>query len=86
MNLCAEENDDTGPHVIKLIHNILQEVKSAESEFRLGNRINNIDESVLDANILNLAGDILTKCINALQAAASNYDPVEFTNHLVSIT
>lgn len=79
------ESDDTGPNVIQDIREILQELKATETDLRNSNIGKKLDESILDANILNAASDMIQKCLNSLQASSSNYDPTVFADKLVII-
>lgn len=84
LSFYIEGYDEINLHVIQKLREILQEVRAVEGGFRLENSVQSMDENVLDANILNLAGDILIKCIITLHANSSDYDPKEFSSRLVS--
>lgn len=77
----VEEADESGQYVINEIQSILEELR----EFEGNHLFQDVDQAILDSQILKGSCEILKKCTHSLpSAAASKYDPVEFTSKLVS--
>lgn len=81
----TEESDDVGLHVAEKVYDVLQEVKTLDEECHIKDRLDKVDEFVMDAHILSSASDVVIKCVSALQLSVSSYDPTEFANKLVCI-
>lgn len=81
----TEESEEVGLHVIKEVYDVLKKVKTLDQECDIRNRVEKVDETVIDSSILSSASKVVTNCINALQVSESNYDPIEFAKKLVSL-
>ncbi|KAJ8932281.1 hypothetical protein NQ314_014773 [Rhamnusium bicolor] len=84
ITLLLEETEDVGLQSVNELGNVLREANSLDTEWKIDERVEHADETLLDCLVLSSASDLLKKCIEAVDVFTSTYEQSEFTNKIVS--
>lgn len=80
-----EETEDVGLNTVNEIGEVLKEANSLDTEWKIDERVEHADETLLDCLVLSSASSILKKCIEAVDVFTSTYEQTEFSKKIVSI-
>uniref|UniRef100_A0A1Y1N8M7 Non-structural maintenance of chromosomes element 4 n=1 Tax=Photinus pyralis TaxID=7054 RepID=A0A1Y1N8M7_PHOPY len=78
-----EENEGTGLNTIKDLGEVLHEVKQIDDQCPFVNRVEFLDETLLQHVVLSTAGGLLVKCIENVDIFTSTYEPTEFASKII---
>lgn len=73
-----------GLNTAKEIGEVLKEANSLDTEWKIDERVEHADETLMDCMVLSSASSILKKCIAAVDVFTSTYEQAEFSNKIVS--
>lgn len=72
-------------NTVNEIGEVLKEANSLDTEWKIDERVEHADETLLDCLVLSSASSILKKCIEAVDVFTSTYEQTEFSKKIVSI-
>nr|XP_023012935.1 non-structural maintenance of chromosomes element 4 homolog A-like isoform X1 [Leptinotarsa decemlineata] len=79
-----QETEDVGLNTVKDIGEVLREVNNLDNEWKIDERVEHADETLLDCMVLSSASNILKKCIEAVDVFTSTYEQSEFSNKIIN--
>ncbi|KAK5648511.1 hypothetical protein RI129_003403 [Pyrocoelia pectoralis] len=78
-----EENDDIGLNTIKDLGEVLKEIKELDGQCPFVDRVEYLDETLLQHVALSTASSLLVKCMENVDIFTSTYEPTEFATKII---
>lgn len=65
------------------MNNVLKEANELDEEYNIKDRVDKVDETLIDTFVIASSSSILVKCIDAADVYDAVYEPTEFANKIV---
>lgn len=65
------------------MNNVLKEANELDEEYNIEERVDKVDETLIDTYVISSSSSILVKCIEAADVCDVVYEPTEFANKIV---
>ncbi|XP_018564152.1 non-structural maintenance of chromosomes element 4 homolog A isoform X2 [Anoplophora glabripennis] len=78
-----QETEDVGLQTVNELGEVIREANNLDTEWKIDDRVQYADETLLDCLVLSSASSVLKKCIEAVDVFTSTYEQSEFTNRII---